>query len=64
MRNRGIEEEFAAGRASYKGLLEMDPGEGMAFKNTANTNIVWHAGKLMARQERRRQREMAMATAK
>jgi len=28
VRNRGIEEEFAAGRATFRGLLEMDPGEG------------------------------------
>jgi carotenoid cleavage dioxygenase len=51
VRNRGIEEEFAAGRGLFKGLLEMDPGEGVAFKNTANTNIVWHGGKLLALME-------------
>jgi carotenoid cleavage dioxygenase-like enzyme len=51
VRSRGLEEEFAAGRGLFKGLLEMDPGEGMAFKNTGNTNIVWHAGKLLALME-------------
>lgn len=48
VRSRGLEEELAAGRALFRGLLELDPGEGMAFKNTGNTNIVWHARKLLA----------------
>ena len=37
-------EERAAGRALYPGLLDLAPTEAPTFKNTANTNIVWHAG--------------------
>ena len=31
------------GPALYPGLLDMQPSEAPSFKNTANTNIVWHA---------------------
>jgi carotenoid cleavage dioxygenase len=51
VRSRGLAEERAAGRATYRGLLEMTPTEAPRFKNTANTNIVWHAGKLLALME-------------
>ncbi|MBI3770320.1 MAG: carotenoid oxygenase family protein [Deltaproteobacteria bacterium] len=44
----GLKEERAAGKALYAGLLSMKPSEAMAFKTTANTNIVFHAGKLLA----------------
>ncbi len=44
----GLKEERTAGKALYPGLLEMRPSEGLAFKTTANTNIVFHAGRLLA----------------
>ena len=47
----GLAEERAAGKATFRGLLEMSPTEAPRFKNTANTNIVWHAGKLLALME-------------
>jgi len=40
-----------AGKATFDGLLDMKPTEMPRFKNTANTNIVWHAGKLLALME-------------
>jgi carotenoid cleavage dioxygenase len=49
--SRGLAEEREAGRALYKGLLELDPSEAPVFKNTGNTNIVWHAGRLLALME-------------
>ena len=51
VRSRGLAEERTAGAATYRGLLEMRPNEAPRFKNTANTNIVWHAGKLLALME-------------
>ena len=47
----GLEEERAAGRALFPSLLDLDPGEAPRFKNTGNTNIVWHAGRLLALME-------------
>ena len=44
----GLREERAAGQALYPGLLELCPTEAPRFKITANTNIVTHAGKLLA----------------
>lgn len=44
----GLKEERAAGAALYPGLLEISPSEAPRFKITANTNIVVHAGKLLA----------------
>jgi carotenoid cleavage dioxygenase-like enzyme len=44
----GLKEERAAGEALYPGLLEISPSEAPRFKVTANTNIVCHAGKLLA----------------
>lgn len=44
----GLKEERKAGKALYPGILSMKPAEGMMFKTTANTNIVQHAGKLLA----------------
>jgi carotenoid cleavage dioxygenase-like enzyme len=44
----GLEEERAAGRATFPGLLELKPSEALRFKNTGNTNIVWHADRLLA----------------
>lgn len=47
VRSRALQEELRAGRALYYGLLELEKGEGR-FKNAANTNIVYHGGKLLA----------------
>ena len=44
----GLREERAAGAALYPGLLDISPNEAPRFKVTANTNIVFHAGKLLA----------------
>jgi carotenoid cleavage dioxygenase-like enzyme len=49
--SRGLLEERAAGRALYRGLLELDWGEAPSFKNTGNTNVVPHAGRLLALME-------------
>jgi carotenoid cleavage dioxygenase-like enzyme len=49
--SRGLAEERAAGRAHYPGLLDFSPSEIPMIKNTANTNIVWHAGRLLALME-------------
>jgi carotenoid cleavage dioxygenase-like enzyme len=47
----GLLEERAAGRGTFSGLLDIDPSEAPRFKNTGNTNIVWHAGRLLALME-------------
>src|SRR5262245_17381090 len=50
----GLREEMKAGQALYGGLLDVGKEmltEGPQFKNTANTNIVLHAGKLLALME-------------
>jgi len=47
----GLREERRAGAALFRGLLEMSATEAPTFKNTANTNIVVHAGKLLALME-------------
>jgi carotenoid cleavage dioxygenase-like enzyme len=47
----GLAEERAAGRAVYPGLLDMNASEAPRFKNTGNTNIVWHADRLLALME-------------
>jgi len=49
--SRGLREEQEAGRALYRGLLEFQATEVPTFKNTGNTNIVWHAGRLLALME-------------
>jgi carotenoid cleavage dioxygenase len=54
VRSRGLGEEMTAGRALYPGLLDVGKEmltEGPKFKNTGNTNIVMHAGKLLALME-------------
>ncbi|MBI3784157.1 MAG: carotenoid oxygenase family protein [Deltaproteobacteria bacterium] len=51
VRSAGMLEERKAGKALYKGLLEMSVTEAPVFKNTGNTNIVSHAGKLLALME-------------
>ena len=60
--SRGLEEERAAGRALFPGLLDFDPSEAPSFKNTGNTNIVWHAGRLLALMEASLPTRMAPAT--
>jgi carotenoid cleavage dioxygenase-like enzyme len=47
----GLREERGAGKALYTGLLDISPSEAPVFKNTGNTNIVFHAGKLLALME-------------
>ena len=44
----GLVKERAAGRALAPGILEFKLDDMAGFKNTANTNIVWHGGKLLA----------------
>jgi len=51
VQSRGLGEERQAGRTLFAGLLDLDPGETPQFKNTGNTNIVWHAGRLLALME-------------
>jgi carotenoid cleavage dioxygenase-like enzyme len=60
--SRGLIEERAAGRALYPGLLELKLTEVPTFKNTGNTNIVWHAGKLLALMEAALPTELAAGT--
>jgi carotenoid cleavage dioxygenase len=60
--SRGLAEERAAGKATYKGLLEFSPTEVPNFKNTGNTNIVWHAGKLLALMEAALPTQLAACT--
>jgi carotenoid cleavage dioxygenase-like enzyme len=54
VRSKGLDAELRAGRALYGGLSELvapDPalvGDAGGFKNTANTNIVRHAGRHLA----------------
>jgi carotenoid cleavage dioxygenase len=52
VRNQGIEEEMAAGKALFPGLNDLGTmTEAPKFKNTGNTNIIQHAGKLLALME-------------
>ncbi|MGH7899822.1 MAG: carotenoid oxygenase family protein, partial [Candidatus Binatia bacterium] len=46
--SEGLKEERAAGMAVFPGLLELKPTEALRIKVTGNTNIVAHAGKLLA----------------
>src|SRR5215468_7750660 len=62
VRSRGLGEEREAGRALYPGLLDIGGGEVPQFKNTANTNIVAHAGKLLALMEAALPTELALCT--
>ncbi len=45
--SRGLEEERRVGRALYYGLLELGKAAGK-FKNAANTNVIFHSGRLLA----------------
>jgi len=58
----GLREERAAGKALYHGLLEVSVTEVPTFKNTGNTNIVFHAGKLLALMEAALPTEMVPCT--
>ena len=58
----GLRDEQRAGTALYRGLLDMSATEAPAFKNTANTNIVFHAGKLLALMEACVPTQMAAGT--
>jgi len=49
--SKGLQDERAAGRGIHTGLLDLNPSEAPSFKNTGNTNIVWHAGRLLALME-------------
>jgi len=51
VQSRGLAEERAAGRAIYPSLLDIDATEAPQIKNTGNTNIVKHAGRLLALME-------------
>ena len=44
---RGLEEDLTAGRATYVGSMAK-PGAGKRHKNVANTDLVYHAGRLLA----------------
>ncbi|MGH7789223.1 MAG: carotenoid oxygenase family protein, partial [Candidatus Binatia bacterium] len=44
----GLREERKVGRALYPGLLSMSATEAPVIKATGNTNVVFHAGKLLA----------------
>jgi len=46
--SEGLLEERGAGKALFPGLLSAQLAEAPRFKNTANTNIVWHAKRLLA----------------
>ncbi|MDH6099693.1 carotenoid oxygenase family protein [Anabaenopsis sp. FSS-46] len=53
VRTKGWQIEHQAGKALWSGLLEppqMDNPHG-AYKNTANTALVWHAGQMLALNE-------------
>jgi carotenoid cleavage dioxygenase-like enzyme len=46
IRTAGLAEDLAAGRATYVGSLAK-PGMGRRHKNVANTDLVWHDGRLL-----------------
>ena len=48
VQGEGLLEERRAGRALFPGLLDLDPTEAPRFKVTANTNVVGHAGRILA----------------
>jgi carotenoid cleavage dioxygenase-like enzyme len=58
----GLKEERKAGRALYRGILGMSGTEAPSIKVTANTNIVSHAGKLLALVESSLPTEMVPCT--
>jgi len=49
IRTSGFQQEAAAGKALWSGLLEPpQPDNAPGYKNTANTALVWHGGKFLA----------------
>ncbi|HYC24074.1 MAG TPA: carotenoid oxygenase family protein [Candidatus Bathyarchaeia archaeon] len=48
VRSAGLLEERNAGRALFAGIVSASRDEAPRFKSTANTNIVFHAGRLLA----------------
>lgn len=58
----GLKEERKAGKALYRGIISMSGTEAPAIKVTGNTNIVSHAGKLMALVESSLPTEMVPCT--
>lgn len=58
----GLKEERKAGRALYRGIVGMSGTEAPTIKVTANTNIVAHAGKLLALVESSLPTEMVPCT--
>jgi carotenoid cleavage dioxygenase len=58
----GLKEERKAGKPLYRGILNMAGGEAPAIKVTGNTNIVVHAGKLLALVESSLPTEMVPCT--
>jgi carotenoid cleavage dioxygenase len=62
VKSAGLAEERAAGQATFSGLLDMRPSEVPRIKNTGNTNIVWHGGKLLALMEAALPTELAACT--
>ncbi len=47
VRTAGLDEDRAAGRACYVGSLAA-PGQGARHKNVSNTDVVFHAGRLLS----------------
>ncbi|WP_158596228.1 carotenoid oxygenase family protein [Oleomonas cavernae] len=47
VRTKGLDDDIAAGKASYSGSLAL-PGQGPRHKNVANTDLVHHNGRLLA----------------
>lgn len=60
--SEGLKEERKAGHALYRGIISMSGTEAPSIKVTANTNIVSHAGKLLALVESSLPTEMAPCT--
>jgi carotenoid cleavage dioxygenase len=60
--SEGLREERQAGRALFDGLLGLSASEAPRFKNTANTNVVFHAGRLFALVESSLPTELAPRT--
>lgn len=44
---RGLKDDLEAGRATYVGSLSK-PGSGKRHKNVANTDVIYHSGRLLA----------------
>ena len=60
--SEGLKEERKAGKPLYRGIISLSGTEAPAIKVTANTNIVAHAGKLLALVESSLPTEMVPCT--